>query len=116
MARPDGSILLVATNDQDTAIWQGVYLNDTIHLNYMEGTESWDGAGENLIEDQTIFSAVLKKVQVPEGFVNNLKESLPLRVNKENIAAAAAASASVLVGGVQRAIFTAVVAVMYTLY
>jgi hypothetical protein len=116
MARPDGSILLVATNDQDTAIWQGVYLNDTIHLSYMEGTEIWDGAGENLIEDQTIFSAVLEKVQVPEGFVNNLKDALPLHVNKENIAAAAAASASVLVGGVQRAIFAAVVALIYTFY
>jgi hypothetical protein len=112
MARPDGSVLLVASNDQDTAIWQGVYRNDTIYLSYMEGTELWDATGTKLLEDQTVFSAVMKKVEVPERFMAELKDALPLHVNEEvqsTASSAGTAAASGAVGGV----FAALLAVFY---
>ncbi|KAH7624478.1 hypothetical protein Ndes2526B_g00678 [Nannochloris sp. 'desiccata'] len=113
LARPDGSVLLVANNDEDHAIWQGLYKNNTIYLSYMEGSEAWDSTGTTLLEDQTVFSAVLEKVPVAEGFLNNLKESLPLQVNKDGGAPRSSASTATSAAS---GIFAAVLAVSYIVY
>lgn len=34
--QPDGSVLLVNNNDEDSALWQALYKNDTMFLSYME--------------------------------------------------------------------------------
>jgi len=113
--RPDGSVLLVANNDEDVADWQALYKNDTMYLSYMEGIENWDSTGTAKLGDQTVFSAVLEKVPVPEEVLIDLQEALPLKVNQERGAPSSSANTALFA---TRGTFAAVLAmaVFYILY
>jgi hypothetical protein len=116
LGRPDGSVLLVANNDEDVAVAQGLYKNDTIYWNYMEGIENWADNGETKLGDQTVFSAKLEKAPVPEVLLDDLKEVLPLKVNIMDGAPSSSANNSPSTFAAVKGMFAAVLAIFYIVY
>ena len=84
-AGPDGGVLLTATNDQDTGVWQFYIVNGTMVGQLLEGEEVWSVDGEQLLDDQTVVQ--IKFIKAPDSDIPSMEQYiaqyLPLKVNRD---------------------------------
>ena len=71
-AGPDGGVLLTATNDQDTGVWQFYIVNGTMVGQLLEGEEVWSVDGEQLLDDQTVVQ--IKFIKAPDSDIPSMEQ------------------------------------------
>jgi hypothetical protein len=82
---PGGGVLLRATTDQDSGVWSMLVKGDMMAAVLEEGEEVWDRAGKKLLDDQTVFTMMLKRAPFAARLaaLRAVGGLLPLKVNRD---------------------------------